>query len=50
MIDTSLMDLLFKFKFRTVRNKSNIEPKGRCEGYLMSNRWKEGNFILFLIV
>jgi len=46
MIDTSLMNLVIKFKLGTV----NMEPKGRCEGYLRANRWKEGNFAPFLIV
>jgi len=50
MIVMPLMNLVIGFKLRNVKKKGNMEPKGRCEGYLRPNRWNEGNFVPFPIV
>lgn len=44
------MNLLIAYKLRFVKNKGNMEPKGKCEEYLKANRWKEDIFVPFLIV
>lgn len=45
-----LMNLLVGFKLGAVKNKGNMEPKGRRRGYLEANRRMKDSIVSFSIV